>query len=1433
MKNKRNKALAFMLVTSMVLASPVSVNAGIIERDKQEDAKDQEIYVEGEAIIQYIDSKVNAKTFQTGKGILEDVEIVETYDFAQKDVDEKSIKSISQKGETGFKISLVRSEKYSTEELINKLKEDSNIQYAEPNYKLHIKSTDDQYFKYQWALDNQGQNGGTIDCDVQADTLNTSKEKEEKVIALIDTGINYEHEDLKDVVWTNTQISKTFKGKHGYDFANEDDDPMDDQGHGTHCAGILAATANNQKGIAGVATNVKIMSLKVFDNIGLGSAIEAIGAYNYIYKAQREGVNIVAVNNSWGSHFYREYDDIFKEMIDLVGENGAVTVCAVGNDRFDNDKTFLSPANIDSPYIISVTASNENDELATFASYGKTTVDLAAPGTDILSSVVYNTFNPGIYEDKQALCQRYESFEGVSLVQVLDNDGYIENVDSKTGESEEKDSADKKILEKDEEVSDTDDVKGNVFEYGMNNSEGIGEAKVELSKDVFFGEKTDKSAALKWSITGAKKDDLYELYIPYDVAISNTSTYASAMIRVNGPEDKFDRNSRCGRFDISDSTLDDQGRYDEKSEIFFDGLFFGKENYWNHFMQKVSSATKTEKKRALKFTLTVGKDGDYEVYVDDFGISKENVKEQAFGKYDFYNGTSMATPYVTGAVATVAGLYPEEDVLDRKGRIIGSVRKVDALKDLTVTGGVLDFTNIRDPKITLEKLEEKENGTLHISGYNLKDSVVTIDGKKVQPINIDDKNIDVDVSSYKNTLIEVQVQKGEVTLTENFFVATGEGFCNGTTGDFNIYGGGVVSDGQRLFYINEDGGVYSADMEKFFLKRQEEDEESDDENNEGTNEMSFDFADCQYNQNMFGDEFIHNLDYEIEAVTDYVYSNHTIYTAVKLDAGYSEKTILAAYSVDNQDIQEENDDERNEGKWSFVEEIPDEITDLDGYTLTVYDGNLYIFGGFDRSKEQASKQVYKAEIKENSGTFEKMDLELPEGRCFAKAIQVDDKLVITLGSTGKGTDIPSNIIFDGEKFTVSEANIGDAYGYKDFTYENSNKKKTTVAYYDTSIGLVKDGVIYTGLKVEKLGDTFSYNVKKDQYETTGYAFAKSELCGDTTFAATADNKLYVINGNNYGTDMVEIRSIDVERGNVAVQDVSTEGAFVNGAGYYLPGEMLVLTPEAEEGYELKEFTVNGEVVEDNEWSGIAPIGGSTITAAATVVEVEETDTDEDETKEQNPADGDAAKEDSEKNEVKEPEKTESETKEQSPANGEPTKDNSEKATQNSAATSNNTSVTPSPVTPNKITTQPSNDTTGGTVTNPSGSNSNTKKEVKKGDVVTRGNLKYKVTKATASKKTVTVTATTDQKVKNVKVPNTITIDGNKYNVTAIADKAFANCKKLKTVTINKNITKVGKNLFKGCKKLKTVTFKGTKSSIKKKIEKQAREVKKRKQNDIS
>ena len=337
-----------------------------------------------------------------------------------KDIEVRKSWNIRKSGRKTVTVARVRSAGRAASQLVKLLKQRSDVRTASLNHQRRIRGgiTSDTYADWQWNL-------ASIDASYQ--WKNGGSTEDEQVIAVVDTGVDYTHEDLESAMWENTLSS--LKGYVGYNFIDSNNNPMDGNGHGTHVAGTIAAESNNNKGISGVAPSVKIMALKAIDDEGFGYDSSFIDAYNYISKAQDLGVNIVAVNNSWGGI---EENPVLTELINIVGQKGAVSVCAAGNEGEDNDEYDSFPANADSDYIISVGAVGADNKLASYSNYGSS-VDAAAPGSNILSTVPYASYNPTIYSDslRNELTQNgmYADFDGGGL----DLAGCIEASDNPKG----------------------------------------------------------------------------------------------------------------------------------------------------------------------------------------------------------------------------------------------------------------------------------------------------------------------------------------------------------------------------------------------------------------------------------------------------------------------------------------------------------------------------------------------------------------------------------------------------------------------------------------------------------------------------------------------------------------------------------------------------------------------------------------------------------------------------------------------------------------------------------------------------------------------------------------------------------------------------------------------------------------------------------------
>jgi subtilisin family serine protease len=188
--------------------------------------------------------------------------------------------------------------------------------------------------------------------------------------------------------YTDDELGE-FNDINGYDGTDSIKDPMDDNGHGTHCAGIIGAEGDNGEGIAGVNWKVRIMPLKFLGRGGFGSVDDAIEAINYAIDRKEHGVNVRIISASWGS---TQKSRALGDVIKAAGDAGILFVAAAGNDSSDNDRRPHYPSNYDLPNVVSVAALDRNDNLAGFSNYGVKTVHVAAPGKDILSTWLNNDY---------------------------------------------------------------------------------------------------------------------------------------------------------------------------------------------------------------------------------------------------------------------------------------------------------------------------------------------------------------------------------------------------------------------------------------------------------------------------------------------------------------------------------------------------------------------------------------------------------------------------------------------------------------------------------------------------------------------------------------------------------------------------------------------------------------------------------------------------------------------------------------------------------------------------------------------------------------------------------------------------------------------------------------------------------------------------------
>jgi subtilisin family serine protease len=537
----------------------------------------------------------------------------------------------------------------TVEEAIDFYRNDPNVEYAGPNYIYHASAIpNDSAFIELWGLHNTGQsvNGfpGKDDADIDAPEawdIETGASSP-VVIAVIDTGVAWNHPDLIANIWTNTGESIPDPGCndgidndgngyiddcHGWDFLADDNDPSDFNGHGTHVAGTIAAVGNNGSDITGVMQHAQIMPLRFLGMNGKGNDADAVAAIEY---ANAHGAHVI--NISWNG---TNASSPLKAAID---SSEAVVVCSAGNKGQNNDVIPTYPANFNSANIISVAATDQMDELASFSNFGVTSVDVAAPGVNTYSSIPEFSYDSPIlvYPDP-------------------DPGSGVEDFDSTTGP-----------LPVASDVPDTllgwrTGGTNSTWEITADTGGGTGDNSLEDSPDTpqgsDYANNTNSWAGYMTPITSVK-DNRYTLSFQWKGKLEEDRDFLDINFSTNGSTwERIDsRTGTAAGFTASSSTA-----YTLKADL-HDSFFFG---------------------FGLSSDGTVVFDG---VYIDDVSLSREPL---FISSYDFLHrhGTSMAAPHVAGIAGLIKAMNPALTNLEIKNAILNSVDAVCTLEGKIATLG--------------------------------------------------------------------------------------------------------------------------------------------------------------------------------------------------------------------------------------------------------------------------------------------------------------------------------------------------------------------------------------------------------------------------------------------------------------------------------------------------------------------------------------------------------------------------------------------------------------------------------------------------------------------------------------------------------------------------------------------------------------------------
>lgn len=621
--------LLFSTVTSHIPAAAVSASG---KEPVPHVSAETDAYIEGTVLVTMAAPEKNPLTKEGPASFDPDISIEESYDFGNAGLLASTKAQQRFLSDKTLYVSEVCSETYSTEELMEKLDKKAYVLTVEPDYKQYLDTvSNDPYVNEQWHLDGEG----SFPCTGNGISFSQTRSKAKSgtpVIAVMDTGIDYAHEDLAEHMWTNPNTA-LLPGIYGYNFTNDTADCRDMNGHGTHCAGTIAAVSDNGTGITGIS-NARLMSLKVFDEDLSTSNSIVIKALNYIIQAKNAGVNITAVNCSWGGG---DSGNTMPALINQIGKMGILFIFASGNEGLRHFPSF----NVSCPYdlyagtysenrnyIVITGSSGQNDAPSSFSDYGASEVDLFAPGENILSTYCEANYFPGIYEDavEQELTSAFFPFDANTSSPVFYTDQDL-GIDSGA----------------------TASVEASTLDYRSKTDSGSLEWTVNLGPSSF----RQKTAYLYLDLTDENPDP--------------TATYYVSMLMGGADSD--------GNFTWEHVVRESSGRLGSDTNRFHvtkDGR-----TYFKVIGLETSGLTT----------------GSSVYYLDDVGLSKANPDISRFGKYEAMSGTSMAAPMVTGAAALLCEMYPNDSITNRRGRLLSCTRPVSSLKEKCVTGGVLDLSN--------------------------------------------------------------------------------------------------------------------------------------------------------------------------------------------------------------------------------------------------------------------------------------------------------------------------------------------------------------------------------------------------------------------------------------------------------------------------------------------------------------------------------------------------------------------------------------------------------------------------------------------------------------------------------------------------------------------------------------------------------------------
>ena len=614
----------------------------------------------------------------------------------------------SGEGMEGAVLALVQSDALSTAALIEALTGRADVLYAEPDYviaplsEVEIQPSGAEaaseasgdipdFSALQYSLDGEygiGVPGWNSYDDQGLPTPEVNAEG--TVVAVMDMGVDYNHTELRDIMWDEglryEPLTAMGGGQYGFNACAQrgsgepydSADPMDDGSHGTHCAGVIAARWDH-RGISGAAVGSRIMAVKVMNDVGWGESSEYLRGFEYIAQAMRCGVPVKAVNCSWSEESIqgRAMDMAIRE----IGALGAVTVFAAGNEYRDID--YLASTHNAfryNPYVVVVGSVGQAGYMSESSCYGKRTVDVFAPGDAIFSSVVTDSGTADPY------------------AQATRADGAVFNCDYEAQQ----------------------------IENGADN--GV------------FGFAGDEMSQTVLDIAREGFDSAHALHVKNAEGMSSNFVLTSRLMDVPESARGLVLKLKAQPFDsmtLMVNLMGESGEYVAEETY---GAVVGEQDGW-----KIVASRLPERKAEGPCAMVLNID----LYANEpmaEGILIDDVRfVDGMTSYDFMSGTSMAAPHVTAGAAILAAAFPEDDAAMRAARIRGSVRPVEDLADFCTSGGVFRVdAALRGETAPVPASLEAAEGTAIVTGcfFGEAEGALTIGGQPCQVLSWSDGRIE-------------------------------------------------------------------------------------------------------------------------------------------------------------------------------------------------------------------------------------------------------------------------------------------------------------------------------------------------------------------------------------------------------------------------------------------------------------------------------------------------------------------------------------------------------------------------------------------------------------------------------------------------------------------------------------------------------------------